>query len=95
MTAPDGKQARYTYDPAGRVVTTERDLNPSAGQPQVLVTYNRYDSADRIVSIAEVKRVDASDPRNLPSASLSNGKVIAMKASTAQRAENPIAMANA
>ncbi|NPC58148.1 RHS repeat domain-containing protein [Caenimonas soli] len=59
VTAPDGKQARYTYDQAGRVSMVERDLNAKAGQAQTLVTYNRYDSADRIVSVAEVKQAGA------------------------------------
>ena len=58
---PDGKQARYTYDPAGRLTTTERDLNSANGQAQVLVTYNRYDSADRLIAVAEVKRVAGSE----------------------------------
>jgi RHS repeat-associated protein len=61
VTAPDGKQARYTYDQAGRVVATERDLNAKDGQPQVLVTYTRYDNADRITANVEVKRVGASE----------------------------------
>jgi RHS repeat-associated protein len=60
VTAPDGKQARYTYDQAGRLTTTERDLNPVSGQAQVLVTYHRYDSADRTVAIAHVTKVGAT-----------------------------------
>lgn len=56
VTAPDGKTAKYTYDGGGRLVVTERDLNPKDGQPQVLVTYQRYDTADRVVSIAHLRR---------------------------------------
>ncbi|HSI11009.1 MAG TPA: RHS repeat-associated core domain-containing protein [Chthoniobacter sp.] len=56
VTAPDGKAARYTYDVAGRLVVTERDLSPKDGQPQTLVTYQRYDAADRVVSIAHLRR---------------------------------------
>lgn len=56
VTAPDGKAARYTYDVAGRLVVTERDLSPRDGQPQALVTFQRYDAADRVVSIAHLRR---------------------------------------
>jgi YD repeat-containing protein len=56
VTAPDGKAARYTYDSAGRLAVTERDLNPRGGQPQTLVSYHRYDAANRVISIAHVRR---------------------------------------
>lgn len=56
VTAPDGKAARYAYDGAGRLATTERDLNPKGGQPQTLVTHLRYDAADRVKSIAHVRK---------------------------------------
>ncbi|MBI5278680.1 MAG: hypothetical protein HY854_19775 [Burkholderiales bacterium] len=61
VTAADGKQARYTYDAAGRLSSVERDLNPRDGQAQVLVTYNRYDSADRLIAIAEVRRIGTGE----------------------------------
>jgi RHS repeat-associated protein len=61
VTAPDGKQTRYTYDAAGRAIMVERDLNAKDGQAQVLVTHNRFDSADRVVAVAEVKRVGAGE----------------------------------
>jgi RHS repeat-associated protein len=61
VTAPDGKQARYGYDSAGRLMTTERDLNPVNGQSQVLVTYQRYDAADRMIAIAHTKRIGSSE----------------------------------
>lgn len=57
VTAPDGKTTTYAYDLAGRLVRAERELNPSNGQPQALVTHLRYDSADRVVALAEVKRL--------------------------------------
>jgi len=61
VTAADGKQTRYTYDQAGRVIVVERELNAKDGQAQVLVTYNRYDSADRLVAVVDVKRVGSSE----------------------------------
>ncbi|WP_158289964.1 RHS repeat-associated core domain-containing protein [Ramlibacter sp. WS9] len=61
VAASDGKQARYTYDQAGRITTVERDLNAKDGQTQVLVSYNRYDGADRVVALAEVKRIGMAE----------------------------------
>ena len=69
VTAPDGKQTRYSYDPTGRLVLTERDLNATpgqAGQAQVLRTHQAYDSADRVVAIAHVKQTGgAAGPTTL------------------------------
>ncbi len=61
VTAPDGKQARYTYDQAGRLTTTERDLNPLSSQAQVLFSYSRYDSADRTTAIAHVTKAGGAE----------------------------------
>jgi RHS repeat-associated protein len=61
VLAADGKQTRYSYDRGGRVSRVERDLNPRAGQPQVLVTHRRYDAADRLVAIAQTRRVGADE----------------------------------
>jgi RHS repeat-associated protein len=52
----DGKATRYTYDGAGRLIVTERDINVKDGQPQTLVTYRRYDAADRVASIAHLRK---------------------------------------
>lgn len=61
VTAPDGKQTRYSYDAAGRVWMVERELNAKDGQAQWLLTYNRYDSADRIIAVVEVKRIGTTE----------------------------------
>ncbi len=55
VTAPDGKQARYTYDTGGRLILTERDLNALSSQAQVLQTHQRYDSLNRVITIAHIK----------------------------------------
>nr|WP_295770559.1 RHS repeat-associated core domain-containing protein [Rhodoferax sp.] len=60
VTAPDGKATRYTYDAAGRLILTERDLNTLTGQTQVLRTHQRYDTADRVVAIAHIKQTGAT-----------------------------------
>ena len=60
VTAPDGKQARYTYDTAGRLVLTERDLIALNTQPQVLRTHQRLDNADRVIAIAHVNQAGAA-----------------------------------
>jgi RHS repeat-associated protein len=61
VTAADGKVASYFYDLAGRVARVEREINPKDGQAQTLVTYYRYDSADRLIVVVEVKRVGTAE----------------------------------
>ncbi len=61
VIASDGKQTTYTYDAAGRAIRTERELNASGGQAQMLVTHIRYDGADRVIAIAQVKRLNGSE----------------------------------
>jgi RHS repeat-associated protein len=60
VIAPDGKQTRYSYDAAGRLDLIERDLRDRAGQAQVLVTSYVYDQADRIVTIAHIRKQGAA-----------------------------------
>ncbi|HEY8356717.1 MAG TPA: hypothetical protein VIL30_04570, partial [Ramlibacter sp.] len=61
VIAPDGLQARYTYDAAGRLAVTERDLDPKDGQAQLLMSYRKYDAADRVVAIAHTVKSGASE----------------------------------
>jgi YD repeat-containing protein len=61
VIAPDGLQARYTYDAAGRLAVTERDLEPKDGQAQLLVSYRKYDPADRVVAIAHTVKAGAAE----------------------------------
>jgi RHS repeat-associated protein len=61
VIARDGKQTTYSYDSAGRLVRTERELNPKAAQAQWLVTWQAWDAADRLVAVAQVLRTGASE----------------------------------
>jgi RHS repeat-associated protein len=57
MVAPDAKATVYSYDPAGRLVRSEQQLD--AGATIALVTERRYDAQDRPVAIAHGRRVGA------------------------------------